>query len=80
LGRLCGCLWFGGYVNFVEIFGFVIVGFSGLQWQVCDCLLQWVKIVGLSCGRRLLALVSCWWWWRLRLPWVWWKERKIENC
>ena len=26
---LCGCLWFGGYVNFVENFGFVIVGFDG---------------------------------------------------
>ena len=65
LGRFCGCLWFSGYVNFVEIFGFVIVGFSGfagfggLQWQwVCDCLLRWVEIVGLSCGRRMLALVS----------------------
>jgi len=26
---LGGCFWFSGYVNFVEIFGFVIVGFGG---------------------------------------------------
>ena len=67
LGRFCGCLWFSGYVNFVEIFGFVIVGFGGFggfQWQwVCHCLLQWVEILRLSCGQRLLALVSWWWWW-----------------
>ena len=54
LGRFCGCLWFGGYVNFVEIFGFVIVGFNGFggfQWQwVCDYLLRWVEILGLNCG------------------------------
>ncbi|KAK9985237.1 hypothetical protein SO802_034762 [Lithocarpus litseifolius] len=32
-------------------------GFGGFQWQwVCDCLLRWVEILGLSCGRRLLAL------------------------
>ena len=28
-GCLYGCLWFGGYVNFVEYFGFMIVGFGG---------------------------------------------------
>ena len=58
-------MWFGWCVNFVEIFGFVIVGFGGfasfggLQWQrVCDCWLRWVEIVGLSLsGRRLLATV-----------------------
>ena len=45
-------LWFGGYVNFVEIFGFVIVGFGGFggfQWQwVCECLLRWVETLRLS--------------------------------
>ena len=37
LGRFCGCLWFGGYVNFVEIFGFVIVGFGGFGGFVIAC-------------------------------------------
>ena len=90
-------LWFGGYVNFVEIFGFLggcllvfswfvvslwfggFAGFGGLQWQwICDCLLQWVEIVGLSCGWRLLAFVS--WWWLIAMGLMGREEKKEVWC
>ena len=58
---LCGCLWFGGYGNFVEIFGFVMVA---VDFVGCgggggggD---GWLLVVGLSFSVRwLLALVGC---------------------
>ena len=58
---LCGCLWFGGYGNFVEIFGFVMVavdfvGCSGGGGGGDG----WLLVVGLSFSVRwLLALVGC---------------------
>ena len=79
LGRLCCCLWFGGYVNFVEILGLwllaslALVGCSGRFVIACSGglkLLGWVVVGG------------CWLWWVTGgggggcWPWVWWRKRE----
>ena len=49
---LCGCLWFGGYGNFVEIFGFVMVAVDFVGCGGGGGGDGWLLVVGLSFSVR----------------------------